>query len=70
LIDLTIFTVAPLRRPNQNHNRKALEAVRRWSVFGSRSIAYPVERDYSRAIQSRRSDRFTAKPSGAWSRSG
>jgi hypothetical protein len=28
LIDLTIFTVAPLRRPNQNHNRKALEALR------------------------------------------
>ena len=25
MIDLTIFTVAPLRRPNQNHNRKALE---------------------------------------------
>jgi hypothetical protein len=34
LIDLTIFTVAPFRCPNHNHNSEALEAFRRWSVFG------------------------------------
>jgi hypothetical protein len=48
LIDLIVFTVAPFRCPSHNHNREALKAVRRWSVFGSRSIAYPVERDFAK----------------------
>jgi hypothetical protein len=29
LIDLTVFTAAPFRCPNHNHNSEALEAFRR-----------------------------------------